>query len=133
MKKELIYNPFTDKYTNINPTGRTAKKIYKYLIDTGVAPEYVLPENLTYINDRFRKVKGIIDFSNVRRITKAEIVAVENSGQAPTTFLKNLMRNYIGQTIRRIRKYPSMPEHAEDEIQMIEDEEIIEKFYVIFD
>ena len=29
MKKEVIYNPFTDKYTNIHPPGRTAKKIYK--------------------------------------------------------------------------------------------------------
>jgi len=123
MKKELIYNPFTDKYTNINPNGRTAKKIYKYLIDTGVAPETILPENLTYINNRFRKVKGIIDFSNVRRITKAQVVAAEDSGTARETFLKNIMKNYIGQTIRRIRKYPIV---LEDSILMNEDEEIIE-------
>ena len=46
--KKLIFNPFTEKEVNIDPYGNTAKKIYKYLINTGVDPEYILPADLSF-------------------------------------------------------------------------------------
>tara|TARA_R100000664_G_C2759308_1_gene148935 strand:+ start:4796 stop:7591 length:2796 start_codon:yes stop_codon:yes gene_type:complete len=121
MTKELIYNPFTNKTTRIDPTGRTARRIYKYLIETGSEPQDILPQNLTYINGRFRRVNSIVDFSNVRRITKGEVDA-----QDPRlTYLKNIVANYIGQTIRRIRRYPiSIP--GTEQVEMVEDDILVE-------
>ncbi len=72
-QKIKIYNPITDKETKIDPYGRTAKKIYQYMINTGAPPEDILPDNLTYNNNRFIRVKPIQDVSNVRRITYAKV------------------------------------------------------------
>ena len=33
--KIKIYNPITDKESKIDPYGRTAKKIYKFMIEAG--------------------------------------------------------------------------------------------------
>jgi len=99
--KELIFNPFTQKEVNIDPYGQTAKKIYKYLINTGGAPQLILPADLSFINNRFKKVKIVEDLSNVEVITYPMVNAVENQ----ETFLKNIMKKYKGKTITRTKRY----------------------------
>ena len=106
MSKIEIFNPFTGKYPRLNPTGRTAKKIYKYMIEEGgFEPNLILPPGLAFSNNRFKKV-DFVDFSNVRRITKGE-VPQDGSGMS---YVYDIMKQYIGQTIRRIRKVPRKPE-----------------------
>ena len=57
-QKINIYNPITNKETKVDPYGRTAKNIYKYMFETdGLSPEDILPDDLTYLNGRFIKVK----------------------------------------------------------------------------
>ncbi len=99
--KKLIFNPFTEKEVNIDPYGNTAKKIYKYLINTGVDPEYILPADLSFNNNRFKKVKIVKDLSNVNVITYPMVHAAENQ----TTYLRNIMKKYKGQTITRSKRY----------------------------
>ena len=115
MSKIEIFNPFTGKYPRLNPTGRTAKKIYKYMIEEGgFAPNLILPPGLAFSNNRFKKV-DFVDFSNVRRITKGE-VPQDGSGMG---YVYDIMKQYIGQTIRRIRKVPGQPEKDLDEVIFI--------------
>ena len=112
MSKIEIFNPFTEKLSRINPTGRTAKKIYKYMIEEGgFEPDLILPQGLAFSNNRFKKV-DFVDFSNVRRITKGE---VPTDGTA-MSYLYNIMKQYIGQTIRRIRQIPEKPYYDLDEV-----------------
>ena len=76
--RKLMYNPFTDKETKIDPYGRTAKKIYKYMIDEeGTTSDSVLPEDLNYNNGRFNRIKLQQDLSNVRRITYQQVKDIE--------------------------------------------------------
>ena len=112
MSKIEIYNPFTEKLSRMNPTGRTAKKIYKYMIEeAGFEPDLILPQGLAFSNNRFKKV-DFVDFSNVRRITKGE---VPDDGTA-MGYLYDIMKQYIGQTIRRIRQVPGKPYYDLDEV-----------------
>ena len=68
-QKINIYNPLTNKESKIDPYGRTAKNIYKYMIvGQGADSDTILPDDLTFINNRFVRVKTIEDLSNVRRI-----------------------------------------------------------------
>ena len=58
--RKLMYNPITDKETKIDPYGRTAKNIYKYMIEEGSTPDSVLPEDLNYNNGRFNRIKFLL-------------------------------------------------------------------------
>ena len=98
-----IYNPFTDKVVKINKFGRTAKRIYKYYIDVlGNTPDEILPDGITYINNRFRKINTIIDNSNVRRITYAEASASPLGGDE---YAYRIIKQYKGQTVKLAKKF----------------------------
>lgn len=104
--KIKIYNPFTKKDTVVEPLGRTAKRIYKYLIEEkNKDPDAVLPDNVSYINKRFVKVKTIVDTNNVRRITysqiRPEIIKQLNS----MGVLRKIFKSYKNQTIKVVVKY----------------------------
>ena len=115
MSKIEIWNPFTDKLSRIDPMGRTAKKIYKYMMEEGgFAPNLILPPGLAFSNNRFKKV-DFVDFSNVRRITKGEV----GGRTTAWSYLYDIMKQYIGQTIRRIRRIPGRPELDKDEIVFV--------------
>ena len=104
--KIKIYNPITEKETKIDPYGRTAKKIYKYMIDAGSDPDTILPDNLTYNNDRFVRVKPIEDVSNVRRITYAKVKAsTTDTDTNIISYFRNIMKSYKGQTIKVVKRY----------------------------
>ena len=109
--KISIYNPFTDKDVKINPYGLTAKRIYKlYIDDMGSEPDTILPPNLNYNKEtgRFKRIKIIKDFSNVRRITYNQVI------QPAWSYLLNIIRSYAGQTIKFALKYTNdgaMVEH----------------------
>lgn len=124
-QKIKIYNPITNKETKIDPYGRTAKKIYQYMIDTGAPPEDILPDNLTYNNNRFIRVKPIEDVSNVRRITYAKLIA--SLGPQPDTmsYFRNMMKQYKGQTIKLVKRY-SLIDYKSD-IDMDEMEKLIKE------
>ena len=107
--KIKIYNPITDKETKIDPYGRTAKKIYKYMFDAGADPADILPANLTYNNNRFIRVKPIEDVSNVRRITYAKVIASIGGGDTMPYF-KDIMKSYKGQTVKLVKKYSNVTE-----------------------
>ena len=109
IKKIKIYNPITDKESKIDPYGRTAKKIYKYMFDAGASPEDILPANLTYNNNRFIRVKPIEDVSNVRRITYAKVIASIGNGDTMPYF-KDIMKSYKGQTVKLVKKYSNVTE-----------------------
>ena len=111
VQKVLIFNPFTEKDTKINPYGITAKKIYKYLIEAGSPPDAILPENLNYSNGRFKKIKIVKDTSNVRRITYAQV----NNVLHQETYLKNIFKQYKGQTIQRVKQYIPPKHDVDDE------------------
>lgn len=103
-KKITIYNPFTDKDVKINPYGITAKKIYRLYIDElGYEPESVLPPNLNYNQKtkRFKRIKIIKDFTNVRRITYNEV----KSAPSVWTYLYNRIKPLAGQSVRFALKY----------------------------
>lgn len=103
-QKIKIYNPITNKETKIDPYGRTAKKIYKYMFETvGAPPEDILPDNLTYLNGRFIKVKPVVSTSNVRRITYPEVKAADSG--TGMSYLKKVMRSYKGQTVKLVKRY----------------------------
>ena len=69
-QKINIYNPITNKDTKVDPYGRTAKNIYKIYIDELKSdPTTILPDNLTYLNGRFIKIKPVVHTMNGRRIT----------------------------------------------------------------
>tara|TARA_R100000654_G_scaffold68886_1_gene98157 strand:+ start:1447 stop:4221 length:2775 start_codon:yes stop_codon:yes gene_type:complete len=100
--KISIYNPFTDKDVKINPYGLTAKRIYRlYIDDMGYPPDSILPPNLNYNKEtgRFRRIKIIKDFTNVRRITYNQVTGNSFS------YLRNLIKNYAGQTVHFALKY----------------------------
>ena len=100
--RQLMYNPFTDKETKLDPYGRTAKKIYKYMIDEeGTTSDSVLPEDLNYNNGRFNRIKLQQDLSNVRRITYQQVKDIE----LIETYFRDIFSQYKGQTIKRIIKY----------------------------
>ena len=89
VQKIKIYNPFTQKESKIDPYGRTAKKIYKFLIDSGSDANSVLPDNLTYNNKRFIRVKPVVDVSNVRRITYQTVKGAVGENQSTMPYFKN--------------------------------------------
>tara|TARA_R110002020_G_scaffold6056_2_gene25366 strand:+ start:1171 stop:3930 length:2760 start_codon:yes stop_codon:yes gene_type:complete len=102
-KKIAIYNPFTDKDVKIDPYGLTAKKIYRlYIEDMGVEPESVLPPNLNYNKEtgRFKRIKIIKDFTNVRRVTYNQVYPNNTF-----SYLRNIIKNYAGQTVHFALKY----------------------------
>jgi len=102
-KKIAIYNPFTDKDVKINPYGLTAKKIYRlYIEDMGVEPESVLPPNLNYNKEtgRFKRIKIIKDFTNVRRVTYNQVYP-----NNAFSYLRNIIKNFAGQTVHFALKY----------------------------
>tara|TARA_R100001129_G_scaffold48381_1_gene33192 strand:- start:377 stop:3031 length:2655 start_codon:yes stop_codon:yes gene_type:complete len=80
------------------------------MIDAGYEPNLILPPGLEFRNNRFKKV-DFVDFSNVRRITSGEV-----GGRVGIGYLRSIMKQYIGQTIRRIRRVPGQPELDKDEI-----------------
>lgn len=103
VKKIAIYNPFTDKDVTINPYGITAKKIYRlYIDDLGYEPESILPPNLNYNKEtkRFKRIKIIKDFTNVRRLTYNQVYP-----NNPFTYIRNISKNYAGQTVHFALKY----------------------------
>ena len=104
-KKIKIYNPITDKESKIDPYGRTAKKIYRYMFDAGASPEDILPANLTYNNNRFIRVKPIEDVSNVRRITYAKVIASIGKSGDTFSYFRDIMKSYQGQTIKLVKRY----------------------------
>ena len=110
-QKIRIYNPITDKETKIDPHGRTAKKIYKFYIDSGT-PLDILPDDLTYNNGRFIKVKPIEDISNVRRITYQQVKASVGSNTMP--YFRNILKSYRGQTIKIVKKYTAVKDQDLD-------------------
>jgi hypothetical protein len=104
-QKINIYNPLTNKESKIDPYGRTAKNIYKYMIvGQGVDSDTILPDDLTFINNRFVRVKTIEDLSNVRRITYAKAEA-SNASFDSTTYARNIMKAYKGQTIKVVKRW----------------------------
>ena len=108
-----IFNPFTNKVVKINKFGRTAKRIYKYYIDViGNTPDEILPDGITYINNRFRKINTIIDNSNVRRITYAEASA---SPLGAEEYAYRIVKQYKGQTVRLAKKYLDGDEEIESD------------------
>jgi len=98
-----IFNPFTEKVVKINKFGRTAKLIYKYYInDLGFRPDEILPDGITYVNNRFKKINTIIDNSNVRRITYRESIV---SPLGPEEYVYRIIKKYKGQTVKLARKF----------------------------
>lgn len=98
-----IYSPFVNKVVKVNKFGRTARRIYKYYIDVlGTKPDEILPEGITYKNNKFKKINTIIDNSNVRRITYAEASA---SPLGPEEYVYRIFKQYKGQTVKLAKKY----------------------------
>ena len=104
--KISIYNPFTEKNTKVDPYGKTAKKIYRYMIDEGEEASTFLPDDLTYRTetDRFIRVKTIADTTNVRRITYSKVKASAPKNDTMPYFRK-IMKSYAGQTIKVVKRY----------------------------
>jgi hypothetical protein len=122
-----IYNPFTDKIVKINKFGRTAKRIYKFYIDVlGNTPDEILPNGITYVNNRFRKINTIIDNSNVRRITYAEASA---SPLGPEEYIYRIIKKYKGQTVKLARKYILDGNEIEDDSLFVLDSKGISMAY----
>ena len=99
--RKLMYNPITDKETKIDPYGRTAKNIYKYMIEEGATPDSVLPEDLNYNNGRFKRIKLQQDLSNVKRITYQQVKDIE----LIESYFRDVFMKYKGQTIKRVIKF----------------------------
>ena len=106
--KIKIYNPITEKEVKIDEYGRTAKKIYKYMIEAGSEPDTILPTDLSYVNGRFVKVKAIVDNDNVRRITYAKVRASVGKGKETMAYFKKVFSAYKGQTIKVVKRYSNM-------------------------
>ena len=103
MVKQQIYDPITKKIKLLDPLGRKAKEIYKYKINQGEAPGSVLPPELTLINGRFKKVKNLANFNNVRRITYQNID--QQNSQNQLSWLNSILKTYQGKTIQVAYKY----------------------------
>ena len=103
MDKKLIYDPRSKKTLKIDPLGRKAKEIYKYLIEKGSAPGSILPSELTYVNQRFMKVKTVSNFNNVRRITYQQVNSV--SGTDQLSWLRQILAGFGGKTIQVAYKF----------------------------
>ena len=126
--KIKIYNPITDKESKIDPYGRTAKKIYKFMIEAGSEPDTILPDNLTLINNRFVKVKPVEDISNVRRITYQSIKSDISAGSSMSV-MKKIMSAYKGQTIKAVIRYSLFDVDNDDavsNVEQIQNDEIFE-------
>lgn len=135
-----IYNPLTDKETKIDEYGRTAKKIYKYMIEEqGAEPETILPNNLSFINGRFVKVKTIVDSKNVRRITYNQVRSEVGVKGESMSYFKKVFETYKGQTIKAVKRYSLLQldlgefDDTDDikdikimDIQQVEDAEIVD-------
>ena len=95
------------------------------MIDTGAPPEDILPDNLTYNNNRFIRVKPIEDVSNVIRINYAKLI--DSLGTQPDTmsYFRNMMKQYKGQTIKLVKRY-SLIDYKSD-IDMDEMEKLIKE------
>ena len=104
-----IYNPLTKKESKIDEYGRTAKKIYKYMIvEEGAEPDTILPTDLSYVNGRFVKVKAIVDNDNVRRITYAKVRASVGKGGDTMSYFKKVFAAYKGQSIKVVKRYSNL-------------------------
>ena len=130
--KIKIYNPITEKESKIDPYGRTAKKIYKYLINSGSDADTVLPDNLTYNNGRFIRVKPVEDVTNVRRITYQQVKSTVDDNDSTMTFFRSIMKSYQGQTIKLVKRYSDSEFDINDDgvpsltvISEVEDSEIV--------
>ena len=103
-QKINIYNPITNKDTKVDPYGRTAKNIYKIYIDELKSdPTTILPDNLTYLNGRFIKIKPVVNTSNVRRITYNQVAAVDKG--TGMSYLRKVIKSYKGQTVKLVKRY----------------------------
>ena len=112
MKKVRLFNPFLKKYKSYNPLGTTAKKIYQYSIDKGKDPRSILPQGINYDkkNKTYSKIKTKIDRSNVRRITYQQVDSATQFGKAPIGVLRDIIKNYAGQTVQFAAKYTDQDE-----------------------
>ena len=138
--KIKIYNPLTEKESKIDEYGRTAKKIYKYMIEEQDSdPDTILPTNLSYVNGRFVKVKAIVDNQNVRRITYPKVRASVGKGGDTMSYFKKVFSAYKGQSIKVVKRYSDLDLNYGDfmdtddikdikimDIQQIEDAEVID-------
>jgi hypothetical protein len=107
--KIKIYNPITEKESKIEEYGRTAKKIYKYMIEEqGAEPDTILPNDLSYVNGRLVKVKTIVDDDNVRRITYNKVKSAVGKGADTMSYFKKVFAAYKGQTIKVVKRYSVM-------------------------
>jgi len=115
MVKKLIYDPSKKKAILIDPLGRKAKEIYKKRIEAGENQASILPPELTFIDGRFHKVKNIVNFNNVRRITYEQIESV--FGDTQLNYVKNIFAQYKGQTIEVAKRYYVMNDGVFTEIE----------------
>ena len=77
-KKELLFNPWTEKNTTMKLYGSTAKKLYKYYIEEyGFNPDDILPKYLTYKNGRIVREQKI----NVYNDEDNDVFKVGNGGE----------------------------------------------------
>jgi len=121
-----IYNPITEKDTKVDPYGRTAKNIYRiYIDDLGNDPATILPDNLTYINGRFIKVKPVVDVNNVRRITYNKVAADIGPNNSTMPFFKKVLKTYAGQTIKVVRRYSEINVDIDFDLETGEDIESV--------
>ena len=126
--KLIIRNPATNR--KINPLGRTALNIYKTQIESGKSPESVLPSGLKWVNGRIKRRIGPINDPNIRRITYDEIEAVQGP---QLTYMKNIFKEYKGETIQIIKQYYTVVFNADGvgnlkEIRKTTTESIPDKF-----
>jgi len=137
--KIKIYNPITEKESKIDEYGRTAKKIYKYMIEAGSEPDTILPTDLSYVNGRFVKVKAIVDNDNVRRITYSKVRASVGKGNDTMSYFKKVFSAYKGQSIKVVKRYSDldldygdfmdsddMKDIKINNIEQVEDSEIVD-------
>ena len=122
-KKINIYNPITEKESKVDPYGRTAKNIYKYMIvNEGADPSDILPQDLTYINDRFVKVDSIVNTNNVRNITYGKVKAsIGQNSSMP--YLKKVMKSYRGKTVKLVKRYSTFDTTVGNDFDAIEEME----------
>ena len=107
MKKVRLYNPFLKKYKSYDPLGSTAKKIYQHSIDKGKNPRSILPQGINYNpkTKSYSKIKTKIDRKNVRRLTYQQVQNAVEFGKAPISVLREIIKNYAGQTVQFAKKY----------------------------
>ena len=107
--KSIIYNPFNDKLTKMDPYGTLAKRIYRYYIkDKGIDPENIIPSDLNYNaeTNRFTRIKTKQDNQGVKRIHYSTIkVLRDNDKFSEWSYFYNLFKKYKGKTIRVAKQY----------------------------